>query len=170
MSSKKSGLSVFFKNELVKALTLNSSEQKNAVYSNSILLQMLEKSPLEVVQVEPTKNGFIANRGSLCETLVKSAISEYVVGYRTQRNSDIKRPHGEHRAKFAELGLNPDLNYEVKFSTSFALASKSTLKTKFVLLVVKEGVYLVESSKYQRINCPQGERLDRLSEKLGFAS
>lgn len=164
----KIGLSIVSKSDLLDALQVNSKEQKNAVYSNSILVKMLESSPLESVEIEPTRNGFIANRGSLCEALVKSAISDYVFGYRTLKNSDVKRPSGSNRAKFRKIGLNPDLNYEVKFTTSFALASVSKIKTKYVILVVKEGAYLVESKDYQRANYPQGKRLNLLSQKLGF--
>ena len=158
----------FTKNELIALLEKNNSEQPKAKYSNNPLLKMLNKSDIESISSEPTKNGFAVNRGVVAECLVKHKLRGWADAYKTTRNADIKSSKGDDRAVMREYGLNPNLNYEVKFTTSFALASDSKLKTKYVLLVMADGIYLVESKKYERANYPQGERLEKLSQELGL--
>ena len=158
----------FKKNELIALLKQNNSEQPKAKYSNNVLLAMLENSDIESVSSEPTRNGFLVNRGVVCECLVKHALRKWSNTYKTTRNADIKISKGDDRAIMREYGLNPNLNYEIKFTTSFALASNSKLRTKYILLVMADGVYLVESKKYERANYPQGKRLDKLSQELGL--
>ena len=159
---------LFTKNEVIALLQKNNSEQPKAKYSNNVLLAMLANSDIESISSEPTRNGFPLNRGVLCECLVKHALRKWANTYKTTRNADIKASKGDDRATMREYGLNPNLNYEVKFTTSFALASNGKLRTKYVLLVMTDGVYLVESKKYERANYPQGERLNKLSQELGL--
>ena len=157
------------KSPLISLLIKNRDEQKNAKYSNDILIQMLTHSSIQSISVESTKgNDEMVNRGSVCETIIKCEVQQFLNAYKTSKNADITRGVGETRKNFRELGLNPNHKYEVKFNTSFALAHDCPIKTKQVILVVKEGIYLVESQDYQRANRPQGVRLDELSERLGF--
>ena len=160
---------LFTKNQLIKTLEQNSIEQKNAKYSNSILLAMIKSLDFETIEAEPTRDRpEMPNRGSLCEALVKIAYFGYKDAYKTSRNADIQRATGETRQNSRDLNLDPNRRYEVKFNTSFALAHDSQVKTKQLLLVIREGVYLVDSADYVRATFPQGQRLDELSKRLGF--
>lgn len=151
-------------------LEQNNIDQPKARYSNNILLTMLDQvSDNATVEVEPTKGGFELNRGSLAENIVKMILLNTSEAWKTQRNrSDVKRGS----ANLKMFGLDKWLNYEVKFATSFANASSSEPKTKYVILVTPDGAYLVESKKHvgkwTTSSIWDGERLDDLSEALGL--
>ena len=162
---------IWTKVEVIQKLIDNMREQKNAKYSNEPLLKMVRAIDFETIEVETTRsNEEMFNRGSLCEALLKIALFGYADGYKTNKNADIDRARGATRAEFRELGLNPNNKYEVKFNTSFALAHDCLIKTKKVLMVIKEGVYLVDSADYVRATFPQGVRLDDFSQFVGLGA
>ena len=162
---------IYTKNEVIQLLVENSQNQKNAKYSNDILLKMVRAISFETVECETTRNNDkMLNRGSLCEALIKIALFGYADGYKTTKNADIDRARGQTRAEFRSLELNPNRKYEVKFNTSFALAHDCPIKTKQVLMIIKEGAYLVESEEYNRATYPQGQRLDEFSRLIGLGA
>jgi hypothetical protein len=158
----------FSKNEVIAILQKNNCEKPKAKYSNDILLTMLKHTDLQHIESEPTRNGFELNRGVVCECIIKAKLRGFDNAYKTSRNADLKKSKGDDRAIMREYELEPNLNYEIKFTSSFALASDSILKTKYVILVLASGVYLVPSKEYKRANYPQGKRLDKLSQELGL--
>lgn len=158
----------FSKNEVIALLQKNNCEQPKAKYSNNILLTMLNNADIESMQGEETRKGFELNRGVVCECIIKSKVRRWANAYKTNRNADLKKSKGDDRQIMREYGLNPNLNYEIKFTSCFALASDSKLKTKYVILVLASGIYLVPSKEYKRANYPQGERLEKLSQELGL--
>lgn len=158
----------FSKNEVVALLLKNNSEQPKAKYSNNILLTMLNNADIDSIESETTRKGFALNRGVVCECIIKAKVRRWANAYKTNRNADLKKSKGDDRQVMREYGLNPNLNYEIKFTSSFALASDSKLKTKYVILVLASGIYLVPSQEYKRANYPQGKRLEKLSQELGL--
>lgn len=130
----------FSKNELVIELLNNNKTQPKAKYSNNILLKMLDKVGDDfVATLEPTKNGFAFNRGSLCECLIKYAVqgtSEKAQAY----ESDLDTSKVDNT-----YGLPKSSNIEVKYSTSFAPATRKTSKARYTLIVSQLGIHLIES-------------------------
>lgn len=148
----------------------NNVNQPKAKYSNNVILAMLEQfDDNATVEVEPTRGMFPINRGSLVENLVKMVLMNTTETWKTQRNrSDVMR--GCQGLK--EYGLQKQLNYEIKFATTFAPATESKPKTKFVILITADGAYLIESKnhagRFTNNSIWDGERLDDLSEALGL--
>lgn len=161
-------MKVYSKDEVMAILQAQVDNKAKSRYSDSVLVQMLENVDVESLSVEPTRGGFPFNRGSLAEAILKAFLNGWTMGFKTSRNADLKRAKGDDRATRRELGLNPNRNYEIKFSTSYALASDSEVKTKQVIKIIPSGIYLVDREEYDRANYPQGERLNELSELLGF--
>lgn len=148
----------------------NNIKQPKAKYSNNVILAMLEQfDENATVEVEPTRGMFEINRGSLVENLVKMVLMNTTQAWKTQRNrSDIMRGSQGLKA----FGLDKWLNYEIKFATTFAPATESKPKTKYVILITADGAYLIETKNHQgrftNNSIWDGERLDDLSEALGL--
>lgn len=160
------------KNEIVTLLHENNLNQPKAKYSNNIILQMLENvNDNTIFNVEQTRGKFAINRGSLVEEIVKLALGGKATKT-SQKLSDLKASDKTMRARFVENGLNPQLKYEIKFATSFAPASDNAPKTKYTILIVKEGAYLVENKEHQARFTSNSwfdsPRLEKLSETLGL--
>ena len=156
--------------QCARLLAQNNIDQPKAKYSNNVILAMLSTfDDNATVCVEPTRKGFELNRGSLVENLVKMALLDTDNGFKTaQRKSDIGR-----KAKNATTyGLSKNLKYEVKFATTFAPATESKPKTKYVILVTATGCYLIETAnhqgRYTNNSDLDGTRLDELSARLGL--
>jgi hypothetical protein len=150
---------------------IHESANTKARYSDTIIEHMVNALTFTSVSVEvcrTSKWGTFFNRGSMVECLLKIALNGYRKAHKTVAVSDIRRANGKARNIRRGFEINPDLNYEVKFNTSYALASDNAPKSKYVLKVLKEGVYLVLASEYERNTKPQGEKLDELSDYLGF--
>lgn len=156
--------------QCARLLAQNNIDQPKAKYSNNVILAMLSTfDDNATVCVEPTRKGFELNRGSLVENLVKMALLDTDNGFKTaQRKSDI----GRNAKNATAYGLNKNLKYEVKFATTFAPATESKPKTKYVILVTATGCYLIETAnhqgRYTNNSDLDGTRLDELSARLGF--
>lgn len=151
-------------------LTQNNQNQPKAKYSNNVILTMLNQfDENATVCVEPTRKGFELNRGSLVENLVKMILFGTDCGFKTkQRKSDI----GKNSKNATAYGLDKNLCYEIKFATTFAPATESQPKTKYVILITADGAYLIESKnhkgRYTNNSIWEGTRLEELSEALGL--
>ena len=156
--------------QCARLLAQNNIDQPKAKYSNNVILAMLSTfDDNATVCVEPTRKGFELNRGSLVENLVKMALLDTDNGFKTaQRKSDI----GRNAKNATAYGLNKNLKYEVKFATTFAPATESKPKTKYVILVTATGCYLIETAnhqgRYTNNSDLDGTRLDELSARLGL--
>lgn len=137
-------MKTFTKNELIVELTKNNTTQPKAKYSNNILLAMLSKVDNDfVATLEPTKNGFAFNRGSLCECLVKYAITKDTT--KAQANeSDLDTTKVDSKV-LEYFNLPKSSNIEIKYSTSFAPATRKTSKAHQTIIVSQLGVHLIES-------------------------
>ena len=134
----------FSKNELVIELLNNNKTQPKAKYSNNILLNMLSKVDDDfVATLEPTKNGFAFNRGSLCECLVKYAITKDTT--KSQANESDLNTTKLSDKELAFFNLPKSNNIEIKYSTSFAPATKKTSKAHQTIIVSQLGIHLIES-------------------------
>lgn len=156
--------------DCARLLAQNNIDQPKAKYSNNVILSMLDQfDENATVSVEPTRKGFELNRGSLVENLVKMVLLGTDKGFKTkQRKSDV----GKNSKNATVYGLDKRLCYEIKFATTFAPATESQPKTKYVILITADGAYLIESKnhegRYTNNSIWEGERLDELSEALGL--
>lgn len=163
-------MNTYTKNECINLLLDNNINQPKAKYSNNVLLAMLECVPADTTfRVEPTRGGFELNRGSLCEAIIKAVLYGYdSVGKTSQNKSDLCKGIKNATA----YGLKSNYCYEIKFATVFAPATLNATKTKSILLVTATGVYLVNKvehcGRFTNNSDLDGERLDYLSEVLGF--
>lgn len=163
-------MNTYKKNECINLLTANNIDQPKAKYSNNILLNMLDcVADNTEFMIEPTRGGFELNRGSLCEAIVKAVLYGYAsAGKTAQRKADLCK--GIKNAN--SFGLDSRYCYEVKFATTFAPATASQPKTKNTILITADGAYMIESKnhkgRYTNNSIWDGERLDELSEALGF--
>jgi len=147
----------------------NNKTQPKAKYSNNIILNMLNcVAPSTIFEVEPTRNGFALNRGTLVEEIVKAVLGAYVnKSYSGKADINLKGIDNN------EFGIpSKAKKIEVKFATTFAPASEAQPSTKYVILIAKEGAYLIETKnnkgRFTNKSIENGERLEELSEKLGF--
>lgn len=163
----------FQKSELVALLIQNNAIQPKAKYSNNILLNMLSNVDNNFnATLEPTRNGFAFNRGSLCECILN-----YVITGKTT-----KAQANESDLNTMKVANTYDLpkssNIEIKYSTSFSPATKKTSKAHYTIIVCESGAYLIESKNLVatgsgKININNQhakdlKRLERLSERLGL--
>lgn len=160
------------KYSVVKVMALlenNNQEQPKAKYSNNVILQMLNHIDQNTIfEVEPTKKGFALNRGTLVEEIIKAKLGVNVnKSYSKKADIDLK---GVNNSKY-ELPSTAK-KVEVKFATTFAPASPSNPKTKYVILVTAEGVYLMDATehegRYTNYSAYDGTKLEKLSKALGF--
>ena len=132
--------------ELVALLQQNNQQQPKAKYSNNAILRMLENLPTTfVVELEPTKNGFALNRGSLVECILNAVIT----------NNYDQTKHQAHQSDLNTLKLNAQQlalvnnvkssNIEIKFSTSFAPATHKTSKARYTIIVSEKSIIMLES-------------------------
>ena len=156
-------------NQVRDLLVKNNQEQPKAKYSNNIILTMLNQlSDNTTFEIEPTRGGFELNRGTLVEEIVKAVLGA-AVNKSYSGKADVELKNVE-KAKF-EIPTQAK-KIEIKFATTFAPASATQPKTKYVILVVKEGAYLIETKdhkgRYTNNSFLDGERLETLSEMLGL--
>lgn len=137
-------MKTFTKNELIVELTKNNATQPKAKYSNNILLAMLSKVNNDfVATLEPTKNGFAFNRGSLCECLVKYAITKDTTKSQAFE-SDLNTTKLSDK-ELAFFDIPKSNNIEIKYSTTFAPATHKTSKARYTIIVSQLGAHLIES-------------------------
>lgn len=139
-------MKTFTKKELVAYLIENNKTQPKAKYSNNILLNMLSKTDSNfIATLEPTKNGFAFNRGSLCECLVKYAITKETSKAQATE-SDLNTSKVDSKV-LEYFNLPKSNNIEIKYSTTFAPATKKTSKAKQTIIVSQLGIHLIDSDK-----------------------
>ena len=137
---------LFSKNQLVDLFNENNQKQPKAKYSNNIILNMLDCLPSDFeADVESTRNGFAINRGSLVECIIKSVIyNDYHAKKSNCRVADLDT-RGLNAQQLALVDNVVSSNIEIKFSTSFAPATRKTSKARKTILVCESGVYMIDS-------------------------
>jgi len=137
-------MNTYDKQQLINLLLLNNKLQPKAKYSNNILLAMLNKvSDNFNATLEPTRNGFAINRGSLAEVLVKYIVlGETTKSQANQADLDTSKL-SQKALSFFNLPKSKDI--EIKYSTSFSPATHKTSKAKYTIIVSDKGAHLIES-------------------------
>ena len=151
--------------EIRALLERNTIEQPKAKYSNAIILRMLEHTRHDfTATVEPTRDLFPLNRGSLVECIIKSLLYGVADTFKTtQGRKDIDLREVDNRA----FDIDPKAKgLEIKFATSFAYASASDPRTVWVLLVTPDGIFNVPSQGHKGRYSPKDEHSGRLNEVL----
>lgn len=137
---------LYNRNELINALVENNTNQPKAKYSNNAIIQMLESLSVDfTADVEPTRNGFAFNRGSLVECIIKAVVCGLDSGVKSNcRVADLDTMHldAEHLALVNGVKSS---NIEIKFSTSFAPATHKTSKARKTIIVCEYGIYMLDS-------------------------
>lgn len=168
-------------NVIVKAFEESAKNPKNAPTDNAII-EMLDSTCLEFLQVEETRGGKLYNRGSVVECITRHVINEYVRGVtstyykKSVKDLDINLSRCS-KDLLNDLGLSND-NYEIKLITPLARASMSTIiksdiimidlraKTRGAWLVSPNDLIIYNGSSIKDYN--NGVKLDLLSELLGL--
>lgn len=169
-------------NVIVKAFEESAKNPKNAPTDNAII-EMLENTSLEFLQVEETRGGKLYNRGSVVECVVRYALNDYLRGSasatykKSVKNEDFTTMR-KNADLLSDLGLSSNTNYEIKLITPLARASMSTIIKNDVIMVdlrnKTKGVYLVKPSDLVVYNgssikdYKNGVKLDLLNELLGL--
>lgn len=168
-------------NVIVKAFEESAKNPKNAP-TDSAIIDMLENTCLEFLQVEETRGGKLYNRGSVVECITRHVINEYVRGIastyykKSVKDLDINLSKCS-KDLLNDLGLSND-NYEIKLITPLARASMSTIiKSDIIMIDLRaktRGAWLVSPSDLVVYNGSSikdynnGVKLDLLSELLGL--
>ena len=168
-------------NVIVKAFEESAKNPKNAPTDNAII-EMLENTALEFLQVEQTRGGALYNRGSVVECITRYTINEYVRGQASAYYKKSVKDLDINLVKCSKDLLN-DLNlknqdYEIKLITPLARASMSSIiKTDVIIIDLRaktRGAWLVSPNdlviyKGSSIKDFQnGIKLDLLTELLGL--
>ena len=170
---------LFTKKELIVLFNENNLKQPKAKYSNNIILKMLEHVSEDfTAEVECTRKGFSVNRGSLVECIIKSVV--YGVNETKKSNAKISDLDTRNLSK-KQLALVNGVasnDIEIKFSTSFAPATRKTSKARKTIIASENGVYMIDSKNI--ITTPSGKininnqkakdlvKLDKLMAVLGY--
>lgn len=169
-------------NTIIKAFEESARNPKNAPTDNAIL-EMLDNTCLEFLQVEETRSGKLYNRGSVVECIVRYVLNEYLNGVASATyKKSVKEEDFTTNKKSIELlndlGLEKNKNYEIKLITSLARASMSNIiKTDVIMIDLRnksKGVYLVKPNDLVIYNGSSikdynnGVALDLLGELLGL--
>lgn len=170
---------LYSKNQLIALFNENNATQPKAKYSNNVIIQMLETLSSDfVADIEPTRNGFAVNRGSLVECIIKAVV--YGVNDTTKsscRVADLDTT----KLNAQQLALVNGVvssNIEIKFSTSFAPATHKTSKARKTIIVSETMIVMMDSkniipTKAGKINinnqkASQCEMLNDLMDLLGY--
>ena len=170
---------LFNKNELISLFAQNNTVQPKAKYSNNAILRMLEKMPCDfVADVETTRGGFLVNRGSLVECIIKATVYGVARVEKSACNSSDLDTTKLNAQQLALVHGVKSSNIEVKFSTSFAPATKKMNKARKTIIVCEHGIYMIDSRNIVatsagkiNINNQKNKDLDPLKELmdlLGF--
>lgn len=167
---------------IVKAFEESARNPKNAPTDNAII-EMLENTDLEFLQVEETRGGNLYNRGSVVECVVRYQLNSFLRGSasatykKSVKDLDFSTVR-KNQELLNELGLEPNKEYEIKLITSLARASMSNIiKTDVIMIDLRnktKGVYLVKPQDLIIYNnssikdYKNGVALDLLNELLGL--
>lgn len=170
----------YTKNELIQMLLANNAKQPKAHYSNNVIVQMLETLNDDFkADVETVRGGVeMVNRGSLVECIIKATVYGVAqVEKSACNNSDLNTSKLNAQQLALVHGVKSS-NIEVKFSTSFAPATKKTNKARKTIIVCERGIYMIDSKNIVatsagkiNINNQKHKDLDKLQELmdlLGF--
>lgn len=169
--------------KVIKLFEESAKNSKNAPTDNAII-SMLENTMLEFLQVEETRGGNLYNRGSVVECVVRYALNDYLRGSasstykKSLKNEDFTTTR-KNADLLQDLGLEINMNYEIKLITSLARASMSAKIENDVIMVdlraKSKGVYLVKPENLVIYkdgssikDYKNGINLDLLSELLGL--
>lgn len=132
--------------QLVELFKENNQVQPKAKYSNNVIIQMLETLSSDfVADIEPTRNGFAVNRGSLVECIIKAVVyGVNGVNKSSCKVADLDTTHLDTEHLALVNGVKSS-NIEIKFSTSFAPATHKTSKARKTIIVCEYGVYMIDS-------------------------
>lgn len=169
-------------NTILKAFEESAKNPKNAP-TDSAIVEMLENTSLEFLQVEETRGGKLYNRGSVVECITRYALNDYLRGSasatykKSVKNEDFSTMR-KNRDLLHDLGLESNKEYEIKLITPLARASMSTIiKNDIILIDLRaktKGAYLVKPKDLILYNgssikdYQNGVRLDLLCELLGL--
>lgn len=167
---------------IIKAFEESARVPKNAPTDNAII-EMLENTCLEYLQVEETRGGKLYNRGSVVECVIRYVMNDFLRGSasatykKSIKDLDFSTIR-KNQELVQELGLEPNKEYEIKLITSLARASMSSIITTDVIMVdlrgKTKGVYLVKPQDLVIYNgssikdYKNGIALELLSELLGL--
>jgi hypothetical protein len=167
---------------ILKAFEESARNPKNAPTDKAII-EMLENTDLQFLQVEETRGGNLYNRGSVVECVVRYQLNSFLRGSasatykKSVKNEDFSTVR-KNQELLSELGLQPNKEYEIKLITSLARASMSNIiKTDVIMIDLRnktKGVYLVKPNDLVIYNNSSikdynnGVALELLSELLGL--
>lgn len=169
-------------NTILKAFEESAKTPKNTPTDRAII-EMLENTDLEFLQVEETRGGNLYNRGSVVECVVRYQLNSFLRGSasatykKSVKDLDFSTVR-KNQELIQELGLEPNKEYEIKLITSLARASMSSIiKTDIIMIDLRnktKGVYLVKPNDLVIYNgssikdYKKGVSLDLLCELLGL--
>lgn len=167
---------------IIKAFEESAKISKNAPTDKAII-EMLENTCLEYLQVEETRGGKLYNRGSVVECVVRYVMNDFLRGSasatykKSVKDLDFSTVR-KNTDLLQELGLQPNKEYEIKLITSLARASMSSIiKTDVIMVDLRgktKGVYLVKPNDLVIYNGSSikdynnGVALELLGELLGL--
>ena len=167
---------------IVQAFEESARNPKNAP-TDTAIIEMLENTDLQYLQVEETRGGNLYNRGSVVECVVRYQLNSFLRGSasatykKSVKDLDFSTVR-KNQELIQELGLEPNKEYEIKLITSLARASMSSIiKTDVIMIDLRnktKGVYLVKPQDLIIYNgssikdYSNGVSLDLLSELLGL--
>lgn len=167
---------------ILKAFEESAKNPKNAP-TDSAIVEMLENTALEFLQVEETRGGKLYNRGSVVECITRYALNDYLRGSasatykKSVKNEDFTTMR-KNVDLLNDLGLSKNTNYEIKLITPLARASMSTIINTDVIMIdlraKTKGAYLVKPNDLILYNgssikdYKNGVKLDLLCELLGL--
>ena len=166
---------------IIEKFEESAKNPKNAPTDNTII-EMLDNTSLEFLQVEETRGGALYNRGSVVECITRHIINDYVRGQASSYYKKSVKDLDINLMKCNKDLLN-DLNlknqdYEIKLITPLARASMSSvIKTDVIIIDLRaktKGAWLVSPNdlviyKGSSIKDFQnGVKLDLLTELLGL--
>lgn len=167
---------------IIKAFEESARNPKNAPTDNAII-EMLDNTCLEFLQVEETRSGKLYNRGSVVECVVRYVLNEYLRGsasstYKKSVKDEDFTTMRKNADLLNDLGLSNNTNYEIKLITPLARASMSNvIKTDVIMIDLRnktKGAYLVKPQDLVVYNGSSikdynnGIALDLLGELLGL--
>lgn len=169
--------------EIIKGYEMDSKKTASHKPTNQAIIEMLENTALDSLTVEIARGGSVYNRGSVVECVVKYMLNEYIKGSASSHykksiaNEDFStiRKNAE---LVKELGLEININYEIKLISPLARASYTNKIESPIIMVdlrkKSKGVYLVQPKDLVFYNATSisdynnGIALDLIAELLGL--
>lgn len=169
--------------EIIKGYEMDSQKTASHKPTNQAIIDMLENTALDSLTVEIARGGSVYNRGSVVECVVKYMLNEYIKGsasshYKKSVSNEDFSTVRKNAELVKELGLEINVNYEIKCLSSIARASYTNKVESPIIMVdlrkKSKGVYLVQPNDLVFYNASSisdynnGESLDLIAELLGL--